>query len=217
MKHFFLLITFCVWTIHAFAQSEDAELTSIQKAYEACISMRDAVGANDKEAIRSAASNLGACDTKEFNSLRSKSDEESINGHLLFDEVFASALANGEDIYQQADSIGRSRLERGQTADGSILTKTCFAKAGKTVKYTFPSKGRQELAVVAEAGGRVTMKVHVTNKKGLNKRYDDTTSVKMGLPNRKTTFMLPGDCVNIVELEVINCCMKDISFVVISN
>lgn len=85
------------------------------------------------------------------------------------------------------------------------------------MKYTFPSKGRQELAVVSEAGGRVTMKVHVTNKKGLNKRYDDTTSVKLGLPNRKTTFMLPGDCVNIVELEVVNCSKKDISFVVISN
>lgn len=85
------------------------------------------------------------------------------------------------------------------------------------MKYTLPSKGRQELAVVSEAGGRVTMKVHVTNKKGLNKRYDDTTSVKLGLPNRKTTFMLPGDCVNIVELEVVNCSKKDISFVVISN
>lgn len=92
-----------------------------------------------------------------------------------------------------------------------------FAKAGKSVRYTFPSMNKQILAVVAEAGGRVTMKVHVTNKKGLNKRYDDTTSVKQGLPNRKTTFMLPGDCVNIVELEVVNCSKKDISFVVISN
>ena len=148
MKRFFLLMFFVIIAIQSYSQSKDTESTAIQKAYEACISMRDAVGANDKEAIRSAASNLGACDTKEFNSLRSKSDEESINGHLLFDEVFASALANGEDIYQQADSIGRSRLDRGQTADGSILTKTCFAKSGKTVKYTFPSKGRQELAVV---------------------------------------------------------------------
>lgn len=116
MKHFFLLITFCVWTIHAFAQSEDAELTSIQKAYEACISMRDAVGANDKEAIRSAASNLGACDTKEFNSLRSKSDEESINGHLLFDEVFASAwlmvktFINKQILLVEVDWIGDKLL-----------------------------------------------------------------------------------------------------------
>ena len=112
-----------------------------------------------------------------------------------------------DEYYAKLDSINRD----------SILTKTCFAKAGKSVKYTFPSKNKQILAVVAEAGGRVTMKVHVTNKKGLNKRYDDTTSVKLGLPNRKTTFMLPGDCVNTVELEVVNCSKKDISFVVISN
>ena len=217
MKRFVLLMIFAIMAIQTFSQAKDAEDIVFQKAYDACISMRDAVGANDKEAIRNAANNLSACDTKEFNSLRCKSGEESVNGHLLFYEVFAKALADGKDVYLQADSISKSRTCRGQTADGSILTKTCFAKAGKTVKYTFPSKGRQELAVVAEAGGRVTMKVHVTNKKGLNKRYDDTTSVKLGLPNRKTTFMLPGDCVNIVELEVINCCKKDISFVVISN
>ena len=217
MKRFVLLMIFAIMAIQTFSQAKDAEDIVFQKAHDACISMRDAVGANDTEALRNAANNLSACDTKEFNSLRCKSGEESVNGHLLFDEVFAKALAEGKDVYLQADSISKSRTCRGQTADGSILTKTCFAKAGKTVKYTFPSKGRQELAVVAEAGGRVTMKVHVTNKKGLNKRYDDTTSVKLGLPNRKTTFMLPGDCVNIVELEVINCCKKDISFVVISN
>lgn len=217
MKRFLLLMVFVIIAIQSYSQSKDTESTAIQKAYDACISMRDAVGANDKEAIRNAANDLSACGTREFNALRCKSGEESVNGHLLFDEIFANALADGKDVYQQADSISESRVYRGQTADGSILTKTCFAKAGKTVKYTFPSKGRQELAVVAEAGGRVTMKVHVTNKKGLNKRYDDTTSVKMGLPNRKTTFMLPGDCVNIVELEVVNCSKKDISFVVISN
>lgn len=217
MKRIILLMTFLVLSTKNFAQYEDAKIVSFQKAYDACISMRDAVCANDKEAIRNAANALSACGTREFNALRCKSGEESVNGHLLFDEIFANALADGKDVYQQADSISNSRAYRGQNADGSILTKTCFAKAGKTVKYTFPSKGRQELAVVSEAGGRVTMKVHVTNKKGLNKRYDDTTSVKLGLPNRKTTFMLSGDCVNIVELEVVNCSKKDISFVVISN
>lgn len=217
MKRVLLLVTFFVLSIQTFAQSKGVEATSIQKAYDACVSMRDAVGANDKEAIRSAASDLAACDTKEFGSLRCKSGEESVNGHLLFDEVFANALAEGKDVYQQADSISDSRLFRGQTADGSILTKTCFAKAGKTVKYTFPSKGRQELAVVAEAGGLVTMKIHVRNKNGLDRRYDDTTKVKLGMPQRKVAFNLPKDCMNIVEMEVVNCGKKDISFVVISN
>lgn len=217
MKRFFLLMVFVIIAIQSYSQSKNAESTAIQKAYDACISMRDAVGANDKEAIRNAANDLSACSTREFNALRCKSGEESVNGHLLFDEIFANALADGKDVYQQADSISESRAYRGQTADGSILTKTCFAKAGKIVKYTFPSKGRQELAVVAEAGGRVTMKIHVKNKKGLDRRYDDTTKVKLGIPQRKVAFDLPKDCMNIVELEVVNCSKKDISFVVISN
>lgn len=217
MKRIILLMTFLVLSTKNFAQYEDAKIVSFQKAYDACISMRDAVCANDKEAIRNAANALSACGTREFNALRCKSGEESVNGHLLFDEVFAKALADGKDVYQQADSINKSRTCRGQTADGSILTKTCFAKAGKTVKYTFPSKGRQGLAIVAESGGLVTMKIHVKNKKGLNRRYDDTTKVKLGMPQRKVSFDLPKDCMNIVELEVVNCSKKDISFVVISN
>ena len=217
MQRFVLLMIFAIMAIQTFSQTKDTEDIVIQKTYDACISMRDAVGSNDREAIRNAAHNLSACDTKEFNSLRCKSGEESVNGHLLFDEVFAKALADGKDVYQQADSINKSRTCRGQTADGSILTKTCFAKAGKTVKYTFPSKGRQELAIVAESGGLVTMKIHVKNKKGLNRRYDDTTKVKLGMPQRKVSFNLPKDCMNIVELEVVNCSKKDISFVVISN
>ena len=92
-----------------------------------------------------------------------------------------------------------------------------FVKAGKSTKYNFFSKGHQELAVVAENGGLVTMKIHVTNSAGLDVRHDDTKSVKRGLPQRKTSFELPTDRRNTVELEVVNCGNKDISFVVISN
>lgn len=69
----------------------------------------------------------------------------------------------------------------------------------------------------AEAGGLVTMRIHVTNSAGLNKRFDDTRDVKKGQPHRQTSFELPTDKKNTVELEVINCSKKDISFVVISN
>ena len=211
MKRFSLFLMFVFSVFPLLAQENDSD-AKVQEVYQACIAMRDAASAKD-----TAANLLKACQTKEFAALRSKQEKESLDGHLVFDEEFAKQLAEGKDAYQQSDSICGIRTERGQTANGAIKTKTCFAKAGKSVKYTFPSKNKQILAVVAEAGGRVTMKVHVTNKKGLNKRYDDTTSVRLGLPNRKTTFMLPGDCVNTVELKVVNCSKKDISFVVISN
>lgn len=88
---------------------------------------------------------------------------------------------------------------------------------GQSTKYSFASKGRQELAVVAEAGGLVTMKIHVTNNSGLDKRYDDIDDVKIGRPQRMTCFDLPANKRNTVELEIINCGDKDCSFVVISN
>lgn len=215
MKKYVLLLMLISVSFSLFAQKEDE--VKFQEVYQICIAMRDAVNVKDSAAIKRFAKQLESCKTKDFEALRSKQEQGSLNGHLVFDEVFAKQLAEGKDVYQQSESFNSDKIERGQYANGVIKTKTCFVKARNSVKYTFPSKNKQILAVVAEAGGRVTMKVHVTNNKGLNKRYDDTTSVKFGLPNRKATFMLPDDCINIVELEVVNCSKKNISFVVISN
>ena len=191
---------------------------SIQSAIDACIAMRDAVANNNAAAIKQSANALKAASTASFNSLRCRDDSiSSLDGHLVFDKAFADSLAEGKDVYGKADEMSRSTAHRGQTADGSIFTKTCFVKAGKSTKYSFASKGHQELAVVAEAGGLVTMKIHVTNTAGLDKRFDDTKNVKKGMPQRKTSFELPSDRRNTVELEIVNCGKKDCSFVVISN
>lgn len=220
MRHivFTMLCVFGILT--ASAQTSATDSLSIDAAINACIALRDAVAANDSAAIKQSAEDLKAAGTTNFSSLRCKDDSiASLNGHLVFDKAFADSLAEGKDVYDLADELTRTlaAAHRGQTADGSILTKTCFVKAGKSTKWTFGSKGHQELAVVAEAGGLVTMKIHVTNTAGLDKRFDDTKDVKKGLPQRKTTFELPTDRRNTVELEVINCGKKDCSFVVISN
>lgn len=214
MKKYFTIVFLSFLAMNGFAQ----EVMSIQDAIDACVAMRDAVAADNKDAIRQSANKLRDCGTSPFGSLRCGDDSvASLNGHLLFDEAFADSLAEGKDVFQQTDEIDRSSRTRGQTADGSIFTKTCFVKAGGSTKYTFSSKGHQELAVVAEAGGLVTMKIHVTNTNGLDKRYDDTRDVKKGQPQRKTTFELPTNYKNTVELVVLNRSKKDITFVVISN
>ena len=218
MRNLFIYLLSVLGVLTVSAQDQVDESLSIDAAINACIAMRDAVANNDSAAIKKAADNLKAAGTTSFNSLRCKDDSiASLNGHLVFDEAFADSIAEGKDVYGKADDLTRSTAHRGQTADGSILTKTCFVKAGKSTKYTFASKGHQELAVVAEAGGLVTMKVHVTNSAGLDKRFDDTKNVKKGMPQRKTVFELPSDRRNTVELEIINCGKKDCSFVVISN
>ena len=207
---------FCALNISA---QEATENMGIQVVMNACIALRDAVEAGDTVAIRKSADDLRAAGTVSVVSLRCKDESvASLDGHLVFDEAFADSLASGNtSVYSKANALHKSSAYRGQTSDGSYLTKTCMVKAGQSTKYTFSSKGHQELAVVAEAGGLVTMKIRVTNSAGLDRRYDDTKNVKTGLPQRKTSFDLPVNRRNIVELEIINCGNKDCSFVVISN
>ena len=216
-KNVFLFILVFV-ALTAYSKKTRTDSMSIDATVNACIAMRDAVANNDSTAIKQSAKDLKNCNTTSFNSLRCNDDSiASLNGHLVFDEAFADSIAEGKDVYGKADDLNRSTAHRGQTADGSILTKTCFVKAGKSTKYSFDSKGHQELAVVAETGGLVTMKIRVTNSAGLNKRFDDTKKVKKGMPQRKNSFELPNDRRNTVELEIVNCGKKDCSFVVISN
>lgn len=219
MKKIVIIVLSILCSFSAYAQEASTDSMEIQAVIDACISMRDAVAAGDTAAIRQSAQDLRTAGTTSFNSLRCKDDSiASLNGHLVFDEAFADSLAAGNtSVYNKADGMNRSTAHRGQTTDGSYLTKTCFVKAGKSTKWTFASKGHQELAVVAEAGGLVTMKIHVTNSAGLDFRKDDTKLVKSGLPQRKTSFELPKDRRNTVELEIVNCGKKDCSFVVISN
>ena len=219
MKKIVLTILSVICSFSAYAQEASTDNMQIQAVIDACISMRDAVAAGDTAAIRQSVRNLRTARATSFTSLRCKDDSiASLNGHLVFDEAFADSLAAGNTaVYDKADDMNRSTAHRGQTADGSYLTKTCFVRAGNSTKWTFASKGHQELAVVAEAGGLVTMKIRVTNSAGLDRRFDDTKRVKKGLPQRKTSFELPNDRRNTVELEVVNCGKRDCSFVVISN
>ncbi len=219
MRKLFFSISFIFFAYNVYAQNVDKDSLEIQAVIDACITMRNAVAKGDTSAIRTSAEDLRILGVKDFNTLNCKDDSvSSLNGHLVFDEAFADSLASGKTtIYDKADDMNKIRTHRGQTTDGSYRTKTCFVKAGKSTKYTFKAKGHQELAVVAEAGGLVTMKIHVTNSAGLDFHKDDTKNVKKGMPQRKTTFELPTDRRNTIELEVVNCGKKDCSFVVISN
>lgn len=219
MRKLFFINLFILFTYNVYAQNVDKDRLEIQAVIDACVTMRDAVAKGDTSAIRKSADELRSIGVMSFNTLSCKDDSvSSLNGHLVFDEAFADSLALGKTIvYDKADDMNQTRTIRGQNPDGSYRSKTCFVKAGKSTKYSFKAKGYQELAVVAEAGGLVTMKIHVTNSAGLDRRFDDTTNVKKGMPQRKTSFELPVDRRNTVELEIINRGKKDCSFVVISN
>ena len=210
----------CVNDSLVIANEDSCSTESIQAAIDACLLLAESAKSKDTITLQKAKGAMEACKLSNFGALRSQNrdENESLEGHLVFNVAFADSLANGKDAYKNADNINRSSTHRGQMQSGEILTKTCFIKAkGKSV-YTFPSHDRQELAVVAEPGGLITTRVHAVNKaKGINEWHNDTVDVAKGRNCRKTAFNLPRTPRSQVTLEITNCTNKDISVVVISN
>lgn len=202
------------------ANEDSCSLETIQSAIDACILLAQSAEANDTTALRKAKEAMEECDLAPFGSLRKldKSEEKSLDGHLVFNVAFADSLANGKDAYKNAENINKTTSHRGQMEGGQILTKTILIKAKGKSEYKFPSRDRQELAVVAEPGGLITTRVHAVNAdKGVDEWHNDTTEVKKGKNSRKTAFTLPHSPRSQVTLEITNCTNKDISVVVISN
>ncbi len=202
------------------ANENSCHIEDIQSAVDACLLLVKSVETKDTVAILEAKEAMQACKLADFASLRpqNRDENESLNGHLVFNVAFADSLANGKAPYTNADSIYRATSHRGQMQPGEILTKTCLVKANGKSTYTFTSRDRQELAVIAEPGGLITTRVHATNKaKGIDEWHNDTVDVAKGRSSRKSAFTLPHSPNSQVTLEITNCTNKDISVVIISN
>ncbi len=202
------------------ANEDSCNIESIQSAVDACLLFVESVEVKDTAALVEIINAMKACRLTDFSSLKQKNrnENESLNGHMVFNIAFADSLVQGKDPYKNADFINKLMTHRGQMKPGEILTKTCFVKANGKSVYTFNSRGRQELAIVAEPGGLVTTRIHVVNKeKKINEWHNDTFDVAKGRNSRKSAFTLPQKPVSLVTLEIINCTNKDISVVVISN
>ncbi len=220
MKRIIIVSILLFSIIRLEAQNDSLSVLKIRPILDACISMRDAVADGDLTQVNRVKQVLQQNGVRYFSELeRMDSVQVSLNGHVVFNDIFAECMMDGKDAHDMAEMIDdiASKRNRGQTFDGSLLTKTSVVEAGGSAHFEFSSKGVQELAVVAEQGGMITLKIHVTNRHGLDRRYDDTRDVKSGRPHRWVSFVLPSNCRNVVHLEVINCGKNDCSFVVISN
>lgn len=214
---FLALVLVQTMTISAQQLSED-----MQKVYDACMSLREAISAGNTSGLRGANKKLKDCNVNLFTSLRCSDDNPlSLDGHFVFDEVFVDSLIAGRDVYKFAQRYAEARGVRGASSTGKIFTKTCAVKKHSSTKLSFVSRGHQELAVVAEPGrknqvheGKITLRIH---DKTHDMWHNDTEQVKKGLPSRSFVFDLPENERTTLEIEVINCGGKDCSFVVISN
>lgn len=218
MKHLFIILLSIMSTGRLFAWNEVTDTLSIDAVFEACVTMQESIETNDFTALSRAAEIIKENNVSSFALLRCKDETiPSLKSHFVFNDLFVDSLLAGDDPYGKADIINSSSSHRGQTEDGSILTKTCFVKAGGSTTHSFPSRGIQELGIVTEPGGKIYVRIHVTNHYGLDEWHDDYKSAKDGTNRYKTVFRLPMDKRNTVEIEVVNKGDKDISFVVISN
>ena len=221
MNHYrrtILLISFLLLNISG-AIGQRVRTTQIQSVIDACVQLRDAAETMDSAALTHCAALFRDEDISTFGTLVSLDEsEEVLDGHLIFDQNFADSLAKDSTVLSRAEIFNQTQTVRGRQDKGTIMVKTCFIAANKSRKYRFSSMGGvQELAVVAEAGGRVSMKIHVTNSDGLDMNRNDRKDVRTGRPERKDSFKLPKGKRNVIELEVFNCVDKDISVVIISN
>ena len=218
MKSFLFLLAL-VTSLSVTAQ--DVGDDDFDKVVAAYINLRDAAAISDTIVLKQVAEQLRRYNPSDFKTFHLVEDETmSLNGHIVFDEVFADSLSKGVNIYHQSDSLNRAIGERSvgmQSPRGRLQSKTVIIKANQTASCTFVAKGVKKIAVVAEGGGRVSMTMQGLYKNKPYTQYVDTEKVKKGMPHRTGTLALREDCLSTVLMKVKNCVQKGISIVITMN
>lgn len=185
-----------------------------QKLYDACWALRTAISSGNMSSLKSANAAFKACNAGDFSSLRIVSPKTtSLDGYFVWDEDFVDELIAGRDVRQFAQKYADNRAVRGTGTNG-LFMKTLVVAKKSSLKFTFPSRGLEELSVISEPGGKLTLRIYDKKSK---KWYNDTEDVKRGRAARTKIIKLPQDVVSTLEVEVINCGNKNVSFVVLSN
>lgn len=201
--------------------AQDVGDDDFDKVVAAYINLRDAAAISDTIVLKQVAEQLRRYNPSDFKTFHLVEDETmSLNGHIVFDEVFADSLSKGVNIYHQSDSLNRAIGERSvgmQSPRGRLQSKTVIIKANQTASCTFVAKGVKKIAVVAEGGGRVSMTMQGLYKNKPYTQYVDTEKVKKGMPHRTGTLALREDCLSTVLMKVKNCVQKGISIVITMN
>ena len=188
--------------------------TQSQKLFDACWSLRTAISSGNTSSLKSANAAFKACKAGDFSSLRLISPKKtSLNGFFVWDEEFVDELIAGRDVRKFAQKYAENRAVRGASGKGGFVKTLVVKKKGST-KFSFTTRDLEELSVIAEPGGKLTLRIYDTKAK---KWYNDTEDVKRGRSSRTQIMQLPKNVVTTLEVEVINCSNRDVSFAVLSN
>lgn len=188
----------------------------VYDVFKACCQLRAAIGAGSTAQLKTANDALKECETCSFYSLRALDETPvSLDGHFIFNSYFVDSLIATRSGYEFSERYASEEPRSARIGDYTIIHLTTRAvAANSSAKFSFVTRGHQELAVVTEPGGKVTLRIH---DKTHNVWYNDTKDVTLGQETRYQVFDLPDSDRSSIELEVINTTGRDISFAVISN
>ena len=187
----------------AFAQ-ESEEPDEVDMIVGSMMTVRDAVANGDSIAIAGEMERLASTDIK-------------INDEIRPEDYAGSSESLFLETWKDAIHGSKLTLDRGVDRDGSKVTTRRFNVAkGSSVKFTVKCSSRLSVAVVPEAGGLVTMRLHAYNRHGFDRHFDDTEKFHQGKSYRKKKISVP-DMPTKVEIEVINRSPQNISYTLITK
>lgn len=213
MKKLFIIATLLIAMTMTVAAQQKLSPQS-QKLFDACWALRTAISSGNTSSLKSANTAFKSCKSGDFSSLRLISPKQtSLNGFFVWDEDFVDELIAGRNARKFAQKYAENRAVRGASGKGGYV-KTLMVKKNGNTKFSFTTRDLEELSIIAEPGGKLTIRIYDTKAK---KWYNDTEDVKRGREFRTRIVKLPKNVVTTWEVEVINCSKKDISFAVLSN
>lgn len=213
MKKTFAFYFFLLCIINAEAQTN----INVHDVYNACITIQEAISNKDTTGLAQASTILK---NAKF-AIQNNDDEmaQSLNGHLVFNDIFIDGILASTNPYEKSDYINTAAIiTRGQTSKGDIIVTTCAVKANESTTHFFLAQGHQYIGIVTEGRGKVFTRIHAYQKhSGDGFWANDDEHAKEGLSRFQTEFDLPQKGPYEIEIEVINRSSKDFTFALIHN
>lgn len=191
-----------------------AQNLTIQPAIDACLDMRKAMekGGAD-QLLKAAADKLDKAGVTEFGVLKLVGTQPSLDDHYVFNSKFARDLIADRGVIKFARRYRKDSRRGSSTGGSKIYLKNGVAPANGSTKYMLNSRDVQEIAVVTEPNGLVTLRItDIDNKQ----YYHDTKNETAGEPYRVHVLNLPSKPTTL-EIEIINTGSADTSFAIIGN
>ena len=206
---------FFLWMAFAVQASAQSLSSEVQAVVDACINMRAAVGAASTTGLRQANQELKESGAVYFSQLHAVSENLlSFDRHFVFDPCFVDSLLINRDVYKFAHQYAERFSQRATSSGGLVFMSNGIVGKKTSVKYSLAARGRQEIAVVTEPKGRITLRIQ---DKTHHTWYNDTVDVTEGRPYRIQILDLPLDKRCTLEIEIINTGKRTTSFAIIGN